>query len=121
MSLEQIRSSLRAIQPVNGSLFPTVLLDQNDVNIENPRDRSIWIVDEGDAYRVEYSAVDWVGSLLREYIVDRLSQDGFKIDPQTLTIKCEEQNNGSTTIEESIDHCCGDRIDRGDCGEHSCE
>jgi hypothetical protein len=120
MNVEQIKSSLSKIQPVNGYLFPTELVEQNAGEDGNPRSRSIWIVDDGQSYRVEYFALDWVGSALRDYIVDQLTQDGIEIDPQTLTINREEQDNGSATTEENLNDCCSNRIDCGNGGDAEC-
>ena len=86
---DSIEDSLRKIQPVNGTLFPTRVIAQD----AERKDRSIWIVETDDAYKIDCNAVGWVDELLREYIFKQLSNDGFVVDADTLTILKEENDD----------------------------
>lgn len=111
---DSIEKSLRKIQPVNGTLFPTKVIAQDAERC----DRSMWVVEADDAYKIDCKAVGWVDDLLREYIFKQLSNDGFVVDADTLTILKEENDDISEPIAET-DFNLGfqDGDDSGDKGD----
>lgn len=95
--IESIEKSLSKIQPVNGYLFPVVIVDQNSDHTKS--DRAVWVSESDEVYQVSFTATGWVAEELEAYIRKQLRSDGFEVSNKELTVPKIGESKDATSQE----------------------